>query len=412
MPLHDLPLVEGSMLSLAKGSSKRKWQDDLTEALETEFTPTEFIQQWSHEHKLQHSLYKGKENECNPYVVARRSRKRKECLSGISWDHLPDELILRILFYLPLRDLLRTSVICRRWHRLAFDESLWNSVDLEGVTNMGPALHQVLKTGVRRLRCPRGFINDLQITATCTLKIAEIDLSSSIVTTPTLERIFCQCNLLECASLEGLQLSDNIVNGLAQNLQLRQLNLSGCFNFSADSLAHMLQSCCRIEQLNISWCHFNGHHVKSIVSNVSSTVTHLNLSGYRDGLILDDVKVLVKRCPGILTLDLSDSTQLLADCFPVLSELKHLLHLSLSRCYHIHIAALTDLRKTFPTLQYLDVFGLVNDSHLSSLRNESHGICINSLPFSAIARPTPASISGTSGGHSMWNKKNRLRFKL
>lgn len=45
-----------------------------------------------------------------------------------------------------------------------FDESLWHSVDLEGVTEMAPALQQVLKTGVRRLRCPRSFINDLQLT--------------------------------------------------------------------------------------------------------------------------------------------------------------------------------------------------------------------------------------------------------
>ncbi len=37
----------------------------------------------------------------------------------------------------------------------------------------------------------------------------------------------------------------------------------------------------------------------------------------------------------------SDSTRLMADSFPVLKQLKNLLHLSLSRCYHIHLAALT-----------------------------------------------------------------------
>lgn len=36
----------------------------------------------------------------------------------------------------------------------------------------------------------------------------------------------------------------------------------------------------------------------------------------------------------------SDSTLLMADCFPVLKQLKHLQHLSLSRCYQIHLAAL------------------------------------------------------------------------
>lgn len=37
----------------------------------------------------------------------------------------------------------------------------------------------------------------------------------------------------------------------------------------------------------------------------------------------------------------SDSTLLMADSFSVLKQLKYLLHLSLSRCYHIHLAALT-----------------------------------------------------------------------
>ncbi|XP_061732773.1 S-phase kinase-associated protein 2 [Nerophis ophidion] len=407
MPLQDVCFldVQGSMLS--KGD-KRKW----SETEETECTPTEFIQQWSPGLKPPRSMCKGKENDCNHFVISRRSRKRKESLSGISWNNLPEELILRILLFLPLRDLLRTAVICKRWHRLAFDESLWQSVDLEGKTNMGLALQQVLKTGVRRLRCPRSFIDNLHVTDTCTLQLAELDLSSCIVSTSTLESLLSRCHLLECLSLEGLQLSDTIISDLAKNPRLLQLNLSGCSDFSANPLAHMLQSCSRIEQLNISWCSFDNNHVKSVVNHVTPSVTQLNLSGYRDSLTLDDLKVLVSRCPGILTLDLSDSTQLMADCFPVLSELDHLTHLSLSRCYHIHIAALTNLRKTFPALHYLDVFGLLNDSHLPSLRKENPGVCLNSWPFSAVARPTPASVSdGAGGAHGMWSRRSRLRFK-
>ncbi|XP_051907829.1 S-phase kinase-associated protein 2 [Hippocampus zosterae] len=414
VPLQDLLgfHVQGSMLSQATSSSgggsgnKREWQHVLTEGLDTECTPTELIQQWSPGPKRQHSGWKGKENDGKPFVISRRSRKRKESVLEVSWDHLPDELILRILFFLPLQDLLKASVTCRRWHRLAFDESLWHSVDLEGVSEMAPALRQALKTGVRRLRCPRSFINDLQLTGMCALQIAEMDLSSSIITTPALESIICRCHLLRCLSLEGLQLSDSIIRSLAQNAHLRQLNLSGCSDFAADALGHMLRSCSRIEQLNVSWCQFTNDHVKSVVNHVSAAVTHLNLSGYRDGLTLDDVKVLVTRCPDIHTLDLSDSAQLMADCLPALSGLPRLQHLSLSRCYHIHVAALSDLGKTFPALRYLEVFGLVNDGHLSSLRKESPGVSINGMPFSAVARPTPAGAS-----HGMWDRKIRLRFK-
>lgn len=43
------------------------------------------------------------------------------------------------------------------------------------------------------------------------LQILHLDLSSSIIPTSALESIICRCRLLECLSLEGLQLSDSII---------------------------------------------------------------------------------------------------------------------------------------------------------------------------------------------------------
>uniref|UniRef100_A0A3P8PKY6 S-phase kinase-associated protein 2 n=1 Tax=Astatotilapia calliptera TaxID=8154 RepID=A0A3P8PKY6_ASTCA len=333
--------------------------------------------------------------------------------ADISWDQLPDEVVLRIFFCLPLQDLVRISVVCKRWQRLAFDESLWHSVDLEGMTHTALALQQVLRTGIRRLRCPRSFVEELHLTGRGSLQVVQMDLSSSIIPTLALEDIICRCRLLECLSLEGLQLSDTIISCLAKNTRLQELNLSGCSAFSAPVLTRMLKSCSRIQQLNLSWCTFDNNHIKSVVDNLSSSVTHLNLSGYRESLTLNDVKVLVEKCRQIKTLDLSDSTLLTADCLPVLSQLKHLLHLSLSRCYHIHLAALTDVGIMFPVLSQLDVFGLVQDSQLPSLKREMPHVSINSRPFSSIARPTPASrFVGFTSDRTMWNKKCRLRFGL
>ncbi|XP_068430521.1 S-phase kinase-associated protein 2 isoform X2 [Clinocottus analis] len=406
MPQHSMPLQDLPSLSLqAKRTHKRKARGGLSDGPDMECTPTELVQQRAPLLQHQRLSSKGKENE-QRFVLARRSRRKREALSYLSWDHLPDELILRILFYIPLQDLLRMSTVCHRWRRLAFDESLWHSVDLEGLTHMGPALQQVLKTGVRMLRCPRSFIEELLVTGP--LQITVMDLSSSIIPLSSLESIICHCRQLEYLSLEGLQLSDAIASSLSQNTNLLQLNLSGCSGVSAPALAVLLQSCCRIEQLNIAWCDFSNDHVKSVVGCVSSRVTHLNLSGYRENLTLDDVKLLVSRCPRIQTLDLSDSTLLMADSLPVLRQLKDLMHLSLSRCYHIHLAALTDLDKSLPVLSLLDVFGIVSGSHLSSLKKEMPRVSINSRPFSSIARPTPAS---RPTGCFLWNRKCRLRFQ-
>uniref|UniRef100_A0A3Q3G9T6 S-phase kinase-associated protein 2, E3 ubiquitin protein ligase n=1 Tax=Labrus bergylta TaxID=56723 RepID=A0A3Q3G9T6_9LABR len=314
---------------------------------------------------------------------------------GISWDHLPEELLLRILFYLPLQDLLRMSRVCKRWNRLAFDESLWHSVDLEGLTHMGVALQQVLNIGVCRLRCPRSF--PISLLSDLLSDVSALDLSSSIIPTSALESIISRCTQLEYLSLEGLQLSDAIISSLSKNTNLLQLNLSGCSGFSAPPLADMLKSCSRIERLNISWCDFSNDHVKSVVENLSSAVTQLNVSGYRESF----------------TLDGDDSTLLMADSFPILKQLKNLRHLSLSRCYHIHLAALTDLEQMFPLLSLLEVFGLLHDSQLSSLKKELPRISVNTRPFSSIARPTPACRpQGPVRDRAMWSRTCRLRVKL
>lgn len=48
--------------------------------------------------------------------------------ADISWDQLPDEVVLRIFFCLPLQDLVRISVVCKRWQRLAWVIMIINKI--------------------------------------------------------------------------------------------------------------------------------------------------------------------------------------------------------------------------------------------------------------------------------------------
>ncbi|KAI2651378.1 S-phase kinase-associated protein 2 [Labeo rohita] len=271
--------------------------------------------------------------------------------TGLCWDSLPDELLLGILSRLSLQDLLRTSRVCKRWHRLAFDESLWHSVDLVGKAQLDAELGQVLSAGALRLRCPH----------TC------------IVQTSVLEDILSRCKHLQNLSLEGLVLSDSII---------------------------------QIEEMNVSWCDFNNLHVQAIASNVPSSITQLNISGYRQNLTMEDVKAIVKTCPNLSNLDLSDSVLVTTDSFPVLEQLSSLKHLGLSRCYQIHPASLIDFEK-FPNLQTLEVFGLIQDSYLPILCKGLPHIQINTQPFSTVARPTSAS----KKDRTIWGMHCRLVYK-
>lgn len=47
-----------------------------------------------------------------------------------SFDRLSDEVILRIFSYLPHREILRISTVCKRWLKVASDSRLWSRVSL------------------------------------------------------------------------------------------------------------------------------------------------------------------------------------------------------------------------------------------------------------------------------------------
>ncbi|KAG8599063.1 hypothetical protein GDO81_002862 [Engystomops pustulosus] len=364
---------------------------------DTENTPADQIMQMTPPQKRQ----KHKEKD-DGFFIARRPRTPRVSQPGISWDSLPDELLLGIFSYLHLTDLLRVSRVCKRWNRLSCDESLWHSVDLTGKHLTDGVIGKLLSLGVVALRCPRSCIGEPVFKQVRPLRLQHADLSNCTVSTEALQSIISRCHNLHNLSLEGLELSDTLMCAIAQNSDLERLNLGGCSGFSPESLTQMLKSCTSLEELNLSWCDFTVDHVKNAVENFPKSLTQLNFSGYRQNLEIVDVETLVQRCPDLKNLDLSDSVMLTSDCFPSFHQLR-LQHLGLSRCYQITPATLLDLGK-LPSLKTLSVFGIVTDNSLQVLKESLQHLKINGSFFSTIARPTTG------------NKKNRdiwgIRCKL
>ncbi|KAM9588207.1 S-phase kinase-associated protein 2 isoform 1-T1 [Morphnus guianensis] len=345
---------------------------------------------------------KVKEKE-KDFVIVRRSRLLQEAESGVFWDTLPDELLLAIFAYLPLNDLLKVSLVCKRWHCLSFDESLWQSLDLTGRSLLPGVIGQLLPAGVTVFRCPRSCIGNPLFKTSKPLRVQHMDLSNCTVSAADLQSILCRCEKLQNLSLEGLVLSDDITKSIAKNPSLMRLNLCGCSGFSAAALKLMLNSCSTLEELNLSWCDFTATHVKAAVNHITSKVTHLNLSGYRQNLQIPDIKTLVERCPFLVHLDLSDSVMLKPECFQYFHRLIFLQHLCLSRCYQISPAALVELGE-IPTLKTLQVFGIVTHRSLQLLRETLPNMKINCSHFTSIARPTV----GSKKNHEIWGIKCRL----
>ncbi|XP_027713496.1 F-box/LRR-repeat protein 12-like [Vombatus ursinus] len=71
-------------------------------------------------------------------------------------SELPDWLLVEILSFVPLRDRLRSSRVCKRWRRLMLDKALWKRLDLRpyrvGPKVLWQLLRQYLGSGLRTLK--------------------------------------------------------------------------------------------------------------------------------------------------------------------------------------------------------------------------------------------------------------------
>ena len=48
-------------------------------------------------------------------------------------QQLPEPILLKIFHYCSYKTLGYASVVCRKWHRIAYDQSLWREADLRGL---------------------------------------------------------------------------------------------------------------------------------------------------------------------------------------------------------------------------------------------------------------------------------------
>ncbi|XP_043843213.1 F-box/LRR-repeat protein 12-like isoform X2 [Dromiciops gliroides] len=71
-------------------------------------------------------------------------------------SELPDWLLVEILSFVPVRDRLRSSRVCKRWRRLVLDKTLWKRLDMSpyrvGPKVLWQLLRQYLGSGLRTLK--------------------------------------------------------------------------------------------------------------------------------------------------------------------------------------------------------------------------------------------------------------------
>ncbi|KHJ85257.1 leucine Rich repeat-containing domain protein [Oesophagostomum dentatum] len=201
--------------------------------------------------------------------------------------------------------------------------------------------------------------------------LTHLDLSRAVFADRgLLVKILGGCTRLQALSMEGQDMGEDaleICSSIGNNRGLARLDMSMTVGIDAEAARRICLGCSGIQHLNLSWSGLDQQTVSVFCSNLSDTVSRLNMAGSLNKSSLDDeaVEKLVASCQNLKELDLSDNVNITERGLQALLSLPHLESLSLNRCYGIQPMNFLMCGHLFA----LNVFGCITDSGLAALKN-------------------------------------------
>ncbi|KAK6042249.1 F-box domain protein [Cooperia oncophora] len=324
---------------------------------------------------------------------------------------LPENVLLEILSFLNKRDLCNAMATCRLLYRAGSHCRTWEHMDLFNRTVFNHSLICFLN---RRLKVMRMADTNVEqwphpstsppVSLEYPLMLTHFDLSRAVFADRNLlVKIMNGCSQLQALSMEGQNMGQDapaICFAISQNSALSRLDLSMTVGINAVSARLICQGCAVLQHLNLSWSSLDHETVLAFCSELPHTVTRLNMAGSLNKSALDDdaVEKLVRSCPNLKELDLSDNISVTERGLLAINTLLQLESLSLNRCYGIPPMNFL----LCGHLNVLNVFGCITDSGLAALRNGLPDTNVNSSVFNYIAKPTvPPAVT------SIWGQRTK-----
>lgn len=322
-------------------------------------------------------------------MFGRKVRNRKELVvKKTSIEDLSNEMLLKIFTFLPWKAVrTRCSVVNQRWCNVSKERSLnlLDALDLKNRTLTARQLVSALSTGTKNVRLAGLTIPDAtaSITQSRTFLLQNLDLSMANITVNQLNGILRgneEGVSLIRLSLENLKINEETLHILRRkHPKLEILNLASCRVDNGGKSLDETSFPSEITELNLSWS--EGFPISLVICDLGRNVERLNLSGMRS-LMNSDVMILVRRCPGLIELDVSDCEQLTSMALMKIKEgLKSLRALNISRNYLMEnwLSLVSQMR----SLDTISIFGLRHPDVLVETP-----FMVSTSPISTIARPT------------------------
>lgn len=334
------------------------------------------------------------DQSCDSFLLSKRMRV--EGPPGIDgFSRLSDEVILSVFKWLPKSTIAKCAQVSKRWKRLSYDEVLWRRLDLSSTCLKPTILGTVLLRGTQVLRLAKTEICD-PIYPACSPSPQEcpsyqnlqfLDLSMSSISPQGLFELFETCRNLKKLSMEHCIIDERACKALSKNEQLEVLNMSMCYGVGVVELKWIVEGCKKLESWNLAWTDLSTEALQLLCSSAPKTLERINISGCRMTLKDENVLSLCQRCPKLVELDISDATAVTSTCVNYIHEnLTRLEYLAMARCYNVPLSVYLVFQRS--GLLYLDIFGLLTETMLTTLRTKLPNIEINKFYFSSVARPT------------------------
>ncbi|PIC42407.1 hypothetical protein B9Z55_009497 [Caenorhabditis nigoni] len=326
---------------------------------------------------------------------------------------VPEEVIDVIFSNLRKRDLLAVMAVCKSFYAIGTKSKNWLTTDVMERPVSELALAGLMKRKIRVLRLagakadPISRVNIRLYAKTmhsqCRLEF--LDLSRANLTERQLLIILKPCVKLQCLSIEGNILSNEVARCIAANRDLLELDISMTRGISVEGARMIVQNCTKLEQFNASWCELDRVALDVIVHNITGNIRKLNLSGSVRGYGLngEHIDILSQKADEVMDLDLSDSGELTdASIATVIAYFPHLTQLSINRCYGIDPNMLIHLNNK-ASLRFLNVHGNITETNMDVFLRVCDRLRINSQLFNHTAKPV-SNNEYTIWGNSMLEK--------
>ena len=241
---------------------------------------------------------------------------KRQKLSFVQLEDLPDEVILKICSFMDIREILKCGQVSKRIRAISKDESLWLKLNFSVGYVPYAFLEKAVENGCRYLSLAFACLHEDGENSKIPLNLKYLEMSrgKGIPSGPH-KVILRNCSALQKLAMPNRVLDWEDINHIGENGQtLKVLNLAEVRWNNVPSLTKTIQKlfkrCVELNELNLSnlWDYdWNGTFFIVIVSNLTSKILKVDLSNNMD---LKDrhVMTLVERCTKITELNLSHTS--------------------------------------------------------------------------------------------------------